>query len=48
MTKLFSVRRKFTVCCALRGSIHTIMAKSRVQALAQGREWFGNQCFIVR
>ena len=48
MAKLISIRRKFTMACALTGRIHMIEAKSRFQALAKGREWFGNQCFIVR
>lgn len=48
MNKLFSFRRKYTMACALTGRIHLIEANGRVQALAKGREWFGNQCFIVR
>ena len=48
MAKLFSVRRKYTMACALTGRIHMIEASRRVSALAKGREWFGNQCFIAR
>ena len=48
MTKLISIRHKYTMACALTGRIHLIEAKGRFQALARGREWFGNQCFIVR
>ena len=48
MAKLISIRHKYTMACALTGRIHMIEAKSRVSALAKGREWFGNQCFIAR
>ena len=45
--KLFSIRRKFTLCSAFNNSIHSFIAKSRVDALAKGREWFGHQCYLI-
>ena len=33
--KLFSIRRKFTLCSAFNNSIHSFIAKSRVDALAR-------------
>ena len=46
--KFFTIRRKFTVVSAFNNSIHTILAKSKVDALARGREWFGHQCYLAR
>ena len=47
MNKLFSIRRKFTVVSAFNNSVHCIIAKSSYDALAQGRKWFGHQCYIA-
>ena len=46
-TKLFSIRRKFTVVSAFNNSVHCITAKNSYNALAQGRKWFGHQCYLA-
>ena len=45
--KLFSIRRCFNVVSARNNSVHRIYARSKYDALMQGRKWFGHQCYLV-
>ena len=46
--KLFSIRRCFNVVSARNNSVHRIYARSKYDALTQGRKWFGHQCYLAQ